>query len=90
MPGDNCSGNIFIGHLKFKLNLRTTQGRLEIWLDITVNNLTITISKIIRAKVKLLPERFLETREPFLTNYIRRNILMQVSISSITIPPAHP
>ena len=41
--GDNCSANTFIGwHLEFKLNLADTQGRIQIWLNVTVNDLKIT------------------------------------------------
>ena len=43
--GDICSDKIFIGfYLEFKLNLANTQGRIKVWPDVTVNNLTTTIN----------------------------------------------
>ena len=48
---DNCSADIFIGcYLEFKMNFKHMQGRIEIWLDVTVNNSTNTISKIFSHK----------------------------------------
>ena len=54
--GNNCQANIFIGcYLEFKLNLTNMQSRIQIWLNVKVNNLTITISEIFGHKIKILP-----------------------------------
>ena len=42
-----CSAKIVIGcYFEFRSNLTNTQGRIEIWPNVTVNNLTIIISKV--------------------------------------------
>ena len=73
---DNSSAKIFIGcYLEFKLNLVNTEGRTEIWLNVRVDNLTITISKIFGHKIKILPGSFLKNRVCFPVNFICHNSL---------------
>ena len=48
-------GRLISCYLDLKLNLSNTQGGIDIWLKATVNNSTITISKIFGDEIKLLP-----------------------------------
>ena len=47
--GDNWSANVSIGCC-----LANTEGRIGTWRNVKVNNLTITISKILGHTVKIL------------------------------------